>query len=345
MPRASFTGNTFIEPASQPNQKLIAALTRPQDSPIPICDRTFPGQQNRSVKKMAYDWTSNSIAEFGSSTRARAVTIIRPPLLSRWSLLKDLQELVHYRDLLFTLTVHRIKVRYKQSILGVSWAILQPFSMMVILTAVFSQIARLPSDGAPYPIFTYVALLPWNAFATSVSNATGGLVNHSQLVTKIYFPREILPITYVLAALFDLLVASTVLAALMFYYRVPLTLTACWALPIIVVLTSFSLAMGLLSSATQVRFRDIGMAMPLLLQIWMFATPIIYPLSAVPARFRFAYMFNPMVGIIESFRRVILYSQPPDFRVLGASAFTALALLFLSYFYFKRVEATMADVI
>jgi len=131
----------------------------------------------------------------------------------------------------------------------------------------------------------------------------------------------------------------------MFYYRVPLTLTACWALPIIVVLTSFSLAMGLLSSATQVRFRDIGMAMPLLLQIWMFATPIIYPLSAVPARFRFAYMFNPMVGIIESFRRVILYSQPPDFRVLGASAFTALALLFLSYFYFKRVEATMADVI
>ena len=134
--------------------------------------------------------TPNSIADLGSSSRARAVTIIRPPFLSRWSLLKDLSGSSNYRDLLFTLTMHRIRVRYKQSLLGITWAILQPVSMMVILTAVFSQIARLPSDGAPYPIFTYVALLPWNAFATSVSNATGGLVNHSQLVTRILFPAR-----------------------------------------------------------------------------------------------------------------------------------------------------------
>jgi lipopolysaccharide transport system permease protein len=294
---------------------------------------------------MAYDWTSNSIADFSPSSRARAVTVIRPPLLSRWSLLKDLGELFNYRDLLYTLTVHRIKVRYKQSLLGITWAILQPVSMMVILTAVFSQITRLPSDGAPYPIFTYVALLPWNAFATAVSNATGGLVNHSQLVTRIYFPREILPITYVLAALFDFLVASSVLAALMFYYRVPITTTLFYALPIMVVLVTFSLAIALISSATQVRFRDIGMAMPLLLQIWMFATPIIYPLSAVPEHLRFAYMFNPMVGIIESFRRVVLYSQPPGLRTLGASALISFGLLIGSYLYFKRVEATMADVI
>ena len=294
---------------------------------------------------MAYDWTSNPIADFGSSDRIRAVTVIRPPLWSRWSLLKDLRQLIQYRDLLFTLTVHRIKVRYKQSLLGVTWAILQPVSMMVILTAVFSQITRLPSDGAPYPIFTYVALLPWNAFAGSVSTATSGLVNHSQLVTRIYFPREILPITYVLASLFDFLVASSVLAALMLYYRVPVGSTLFYTLPIMAVLITFSLAISLLSSATQVRFRDIGMAMPLLLQIWMFATPIIYPLSLVPARFRFAYMFNPMVGVIEGFRKVVLYSQPPDFRALGVSALIAFFLLIGSYLYFKRVEATMADVI
>jgi homopolymeric O-antigen transport system permease protein len=294
---------------------------------------------------MAYDWTSNSIADFGSSGRARETTIIRPPLLSRWSLLKDLQQLVHYRDLLYTLTVHRIKVRYKQSLLGVTWAILQPVSMMLILTAVFSKITRLPSDGAPYPIFTYVALLPWNAFASSVSTATGGLVNHSQLVTRIYFPREILPITYVLAALFDFLVASSVLVALMFYYKVPVTSTLLYTLPIMVVLVSFSLAISLLSSATQVHFRDIGMAMPLLLQIWMFATPIIYPLSAVPQRLQFAYMFNPMVGVIEGFRKVVLYSQAPDFGALGGSALIVWCLLIGSYLYFKRVEATMADVI
>ena len=294
---------------------------------------------------MAYDWTSNQLADFGSADRTRAITVIRPPLWSRWSLLKDLRQLLQYRDLLTTLTVHRIKVRYKQSLLGVSWAILQPVSMMVILTAVFSKITRLPSDGAPYPIFTYVALLPWNAFAGSVSTATSGLVNHSQLVTRIYFPREILPITYVLAALFDFLVASSVLAGLMFYYRVPVTFALFYTLPIMAVLITFSLAISLLSSATQVRFRDIGMAMPLLLQIWMFATPIIYPLSAVPARFRFAYMFNPMVGVIEGFRRVVLYSQPPGFRALGASALIAFCLLIGSYLYFKRVEATMADVI
>lgn len=294
---------------------------------------------------MAYDWTSKSIAEFDPPTVARRVTIIRTPSLSRLSLFSDLKELAHYGDLLYTLTLHRIKVRYKQSFLGVSWAIIQPVSMMMIFTAVFSLIARVPSGGAPYAIFAYVALLPWNAFASSVSNATSGLVSHSQLVTRVYFPREILPITYVLAALFDFFIASSVLGALMLYYRVPLTAEALYAVPIVIILTAFSLSISLLFSATQVRFRDIGMAVPLLLQLWMFATPIIYPLSAVPARLRFAYLFNPMVGIVESFRRVILYSSSPDFRELGASALISIILLIASYLYFKRIESTMADVI
>lgn len=271
--------------------------------------------------------------------------IIRPPSSSRFELIGNLTELARYKDLLYTLTVHRVKVRYKQSLLGMSWAIIQPLSMMIIFTAVFSLIARVPSDGQPYALFAYAALLPWNYFSTAIANSTGGIVSHSHLVTKVYFPREILPLTYVLAALFDFLIASTVLGALMFYYGVSLTLNAFYALPIILVLTLFAAAIALFFSATQVRFRDVSVGVPLLLQLWMFATPIIYPLSAVPERLLPVYMLNPLVGVIDNFRRVMLHGAPPDLNSLGASALISIALLIASYLYFKRVEATMADVI
>ncbi|HXG91542.1 MAG TPA: ABC transporter permease [Blastocatellia bacterium] len=294
---------------------------------------------------MASSIQSKTIGGALPSIDARPVTIIRAPSVSPFGLIKNLTELAHYRDLLYTLTVHRIKVRYKQSLLGGAWAVIQPLSMMLIFTLVFSLIARVPSDGAPYALFAYVALLAWNCFSTAIANSTAGLVSHSQLVTKVYFPREILPLTYVLAALFDFLIASSVLAVLMLYYGVPLTLNALYALPIILVLALLATAIALLLSATQARFRDVGVAVPLVLQLWMFATPIIYPLSAVPARFRPLYLFNPMVGVIENFRRVILRCAPPDFNSLGTSAFTAALLLIASYIYFKRVEATMADII
>lgn len=294
---------------------------------------------------MAYDRISNFSAPIRFPVERRRVTIIRSPSVSRMSIVSSLIELIHYRDLLYTLTAHRIKVRYKQSILGISWAIIQPVSMMLIFTAVFSLIAGMPSEGSPYAIFAYVALLPWNAFSTSVTNATAGLVSHSQLVTKVYFPREILPITYVLAALVDFLIASIVLAALMVYYRVPLTLRAFYVIPLIFVLTLFSLSIALLLSATQVRFRDIGMAMPLLLQLWMFATPIVYPLSAVPAWLRSIYLLNPLAGLVENFRRVVLYAQEPDFALLSTSSLISGILFIASYSYFKRVETTMADFI
>jgi lipopolysaccharide transport system permease protein len=294
---------------------------------------------------MAYFGTTVSTGKLSTRGGARRVTIINASSASRVSLLSNLRELADYTDLLYTLTVHRIKVRYKQSVLGVAWAIIQPASMMVIFTAVFSLIGRMPSEGAPYAIFAYAALLPWNYFSTGVTNATGGLVSHSQLITKVYFPRIILPVSYVLAALFDFIIASSVLVALMFYYRIPLTMNALYAVPLILVLILFSIAVALVFSATQVRFRDIGIAVPLLLQLWMFATPIIYPLSAVPIRFRMFYMLNPLVGIIESFRRVILRSQPPDFQSLSVSAVISVILLVVSLSYFKRVEATMADII
>ena len=268
---------------------------------------------------------------------------IRPASLSGVNLLASLKKLAQYKDLIWTLCVHRVKVRYKQSILGIFWAILQPLSVMLIFTFVFSIIARMPSDGAPYAIFAYTALLPWNYFSSGVANATVSLANHAQFVTKVYFPREILPITYVAGALFDFLVASTLLAGLMIYYRVPLTINALYAVPIILVLTCFSLAMSFFFSATQVRFRDIGVAVPLLLQVWLFATPVIYPLSAVPEGLRPFYTLNPMVGIVENFRRVILNGAAPETSSLLLSAAIAVILLVVSYLYFKWIEATMAD--
>lgn len=260
-------------------------------------------------------------------------------------LLRGLALLADYADLLRALSLHRIKVRYKQSALGLAWALLQPLSLMLIYTLVFSVIARVPTTGAPYALFAYAALLPWTYFSTALTNATNGLVSHAHLVTKVYFPREILPLSYVIAALFDLLTASSILFALMFYYRVPLTLNALWALPVVFVLTVFLTATSLLLSATQVRFRDIGMAMPLLLQLWMFATPVVYPLEQVPQRFRGLYVLNPMVGVVEGFRRAVVLGEAPDLRLLALSAAVSFLLLPAAYVYFKRVEATVADVI
>jgi lipopolysaccharide transport system permease protein len=278
-------------------------------------------------------------------SHARPIKIIRPVSFSPVDLFRELRGLWHYRDLFYTLTVHRIKVRYKQSALGLAWAILQPLSLMLIYTVIFSVIAKVPSEGVPYAVFAYAALLPWTFFSSSLTNATTGLVSHSQLVTKVYFAREILPLTYVSAAVFDFAIASTFLIALFFYYGVGLTIYALWAIPIFILLAALATAFSLFLSAVQVRFRDIGVAMPLLLQIWMFATPVVYPLSAVPQRFRSLYVLNPTVGVIENFRRVVLQGTAPDLHSLAVSAIVAAILLPLAYLYFKRVEATMADII
>jgi lipopolysaccharide transport system permease protein len=279
------------------------------------------------------------------SRSARHLKVIQPPSFSLRDLQQGLVRLREYGDLLRTLSAHRINVRYKQSLLGFAWAVLQPLSLMLIYTLVFSVIAKVSSGSIPYAVFAYAALLPWTFFATALTNATNGLVSHAHLVTKVYFPREILPLSYVIAALFDLLIASTVMAGLMLHYRVPITVQALWLVPIVAVLTAFVTGVSLIFSATQVRFRDIGMAMPLLMQLWMFASPVVYPLDQVPARFRGLYDLNPMVGIIESFRRVSVEGLAPDMRLLGMAALISFGLLPLAYAYFKKVEATVADVI
>jgi lipopolysaccharide transport system permease protein len=278
-------------------------------------------------------------------TRHSPPLVIRPPAATWRRLPSQVRALLDYGDLLYTLSLHRINVRYRQTALGVLWAVLQPLLMMIVFTAVFSVLARVPSEGHPYPLFAYTALLPWTVFASAVTNATMSLVAHAQLITKVYFPREILPITYVIAGFFDFAIGLVVLGGLMAWYGVTPTAHALYLVPILALLAAWLLAVALVLAAAQVRWRDIGVAMPVLLQVWMFASPVIYPLSIVPDAWRGWYLLNPMAGIIASFRDVLLRGAPPDPGPLGyAVAVTAVALP-MAYFAFKRAEATMADTI
>ena len=258
---------------------------------------------------------------------------------------EHLARLREYADLLYTLSVHRIGVRYKQTSLGFAWALLQPVMMMVIFTAVFSVLARMPSEGMPYALFAFTALLPWSFFNTAVSGGTNSLVSHTHLITKVYFPREILPITYVIAALFDFAIGSIVLLGLMSWYHVPLSVHALSLIPIVILLAAWILAVSLVLAAVQVRFRDIGVALPVLLQVLMFASPIIYPLSAVPAAWRDWYLLNPLAGIVSSFRDVLLRQSAPDPYPLAVAAVITAVVLPAAYLFFKHAEATMADLI
>jgi homopolymeric O-antigen transport system permease protein len=292
--------------------------------------------------------SSDALQMAGAERSERRVKKIRATTFSPLGLLGHLKDLAQYTDLIYTLSQHRVRVRYKQSVLGIAWAVMQPLSLMLIYTVIFSLVAKIETGGPPYAIFVFVGLLPWTYFSTALTSGTSALTSHINLITKVYFPREILPLTYVIAAFFDFIIAWIVLAAMMVYYSVPLTATAIYAIPIIAVMTVFVMAMALLFSATHVRFRDVGVGIPLLLQIWMFATPVVYPLSAVKSlspTLRFIYLMNPMVGVIENFRRVVLQGVAPDFHLLGVSALISLVLLPIAYVYFKHVETTAADVI
>ena len=273
------------------------------------------------------------------------VTVIRPAASAWMHVGEHLARLREYADLLYTLSVHRVGVRYKQTSLGFAWALLQPVMMMVIFTAVFSVLARMPSEGMPYALFAFTALLPWSFFNTAVSGGTNSLVSHTHLITKVYFPREILPITYVIAALFDFAIGSIVLLGLMSWYHVPLSVHALSLIPIVILLAAWILAVSLVLAAVQVRFRDIGVALPVLLQVLMFASPIIYPLSAVPAAWRDWYLLNPLAGIVSSFRDVLLRQSAPDPYPLAVAAVITAVVLPAAYLFFKHAEATMADLI
>lgn len=271
--------------------------------------------------------------------------IVLPPAFTLRYFGRGLTDLLAYRDLLVSLSQHRVRVRYKQSALGMAWAVLQPLALMFIYTILFSVFTRVPTAGVPYPVFVFCALLPWTFFSTAVANSAGSLTAHRELIAKVFFPREILPLTYIFAAVFDLLIAGVILAGMMIYYGVPPRAPMIWAVPVLLVALTFSTALSLLFSALQVRFRDISLAMPLLMQLWMFASPVVYSLDAVPAQYRPWYELNPMAGVVENFRRAILGHAPVDVPSLAVAAAVSLALLLGSYLLFKHQEATMADVI
>jgi lipopolysaccharide transport system permease protein len=278
-----------------------------------------------------------------AAAAARRVTVIGPPATTPAAIARRIAVLPRYGHLLAALTAHRIKVRYKQSALGPAWAILQPVAMMVLFATVFSLIVRIPSAGHPYALFAYTGLLPWTAFASALGSGAASLVSHAPLVTRVYFPREILPLTYVLAALFDLVVASVVLAAMLAWYSIPVTPAVLWVVPLLLLLGLLALALCLILCAVNVRFRDVSVAMPLLLQLGMFASPVVYPLDVVPAHLRGWYVLNPMAGIVDGFRRAVLDGLPPEPVAITASVAVVAVLLPAAYLWFAHVDATMAD--
>lgn len=252
---------------------------------------------------------------------------------------------IQHRYLLRMWSLREIKVRYKQSVIGTAWAILQPVVLMLMFTVVFSVIVQVPSDDLPYPVFSYTAVLPWTFFAASITFAVPSLINNSGLVTKIYFPREVLPIAIVVAAFVDFLVASTIFLVMMIFYQVPSHVTLFWV-PLLLA-TQIILILGVVffASALNVWYRDIRFLTPLGLQLWFYATPIIYPVSMVPERFQELYMLNPMASLIDSYRRTILQGQPPQYIYLLWAIVFSTVLCITGYAYFKHSEARFADVI
>lgn len=274
-----------------------------------------------------------------------AETVIRPPAFSMRGLVDGVRALGGHGDLLYTLTIHRIRVRYKQSVLGIAWAVLQPLATMLVLTVVFAYIARVPTAGLPYGVFALAGLVPWTCFSNALTSATQSLVSHASLVTRVYFPREILPITYVAAAVTDAAIAAVVLLVFMAAHGLGLPVAPGLAALSALLLVALATGASFVLSASQVRVRDIGVAIPIVLQLLMFASPVAYGLDTVPARVRPIYVLNPLAGIVENFRRALLGTGSADVPSLAIAAAWAFVLLPVGYAYFKRVEATAADVV
>jgi lipopolysaccharide transport system permease protein len=257
----------------------------------------------------------------------------------------DLAELWEYRELLFLLAWRDATVRYKQSVVGIGWAVIQPLLMMGIFSLVFGSFAKLPSDGLPYPVFSLCALVPWNYFARSLADSSNSLVGSSHLLTKIYFPRLILPISKVFSGLIDFAIAFILLIGVMAWYHVvPSPRIA--LLPLFVgvaILTSF--AIGLWLTALNVKYRDVGFVVPFLVQVWLYASPVAYSSKLVPVRFQWIYGLNPMVGVVEGFRWALLGRTPPNAESMLSSLFIVVVLLFSGLYYFRRMERTFADLI
>jgi len=270
------------------------------------------------------------------------VTLIRASRSQFWF---GLSEFWKHRRLVYLLVWRDIKVRYKQTVLGALWAVLQPFLTMLVFTLVFGRLAKIPSDGIPYPVFFFCGLLPWQLFATGVVRSSNSLVENRYLVTRVYVPRLVLPVSAVLGGVPDFAVAFALLVGIMLYYRIGVSLAALAVLPLLTLVVATSLAAGLFLSALNVRYRDVGYAVPFLTQLWFFVTPIAYPSSLVSGQWRWLYEFNPMAGAVDGFRWVLLASREARGILSVASVAAAVVVLMLGFFYFQRVERSFADVV
>jgi lipopolysaccharide transport system permease protein len=267
---------------------------------------------------------------------------ISPP--SRWTSL-EFGELWEYRELLYFLIWRDVKVRYKQTALGAAWAVIQPFFMMIVFSLFFGRLAKVPSDGIPYPVFTFCALLPWQLFANALTESSNSLVGNQNLITKVYFPRLVVPISAVLGGLVDFVIAFVILLGMMLYYGI----VPGWAivtLPgfiLLAVLTA--LGVGLWLSALNVQYRDVRYTIGFLVQLWLFLTPVAYPSSIVPEKWRPLYGLNPMAGVVEGFRWALLGKSQPPGAMLWVSVVAVIVILFGGLYYFRRMEQQFADIV
>jgi homopolymeric O-antigen transport system permease protein len=271
-----------------------------------------------------------------------STVIIRPS--PRW-LRFNLRELWEFRELLYFLVWRDVKVRYKQTVLGAAWAVLQPFLLMVVFSIFLGRLAGVPSESLPYPIFVYAALVPWTLFAQSLSGASDSLVGSANLVSRVYFPRLALPVAAVGSFLLDFVIALPLLVGMMVFYGVYPTGNVIW-LPVLTLLALITaLAVGVWLAALNVRYRDVRYAVPFFIQLWLFATPVAYPSSLVPEEWQVILGLNPMAGVVEGFRWALLGTEPRPGMLLAVSAAVTLVVLFGGLVYFSRMERTFADVI
>ncbi len=270
------------------------------------------------------------------------VTVIKP---SKGWVSLGLKDLWEYRELLYFLTWRDIKVRYKQTVLGATWAIIQPFFTMVVFSLFFGRLAKVPSDGIPYPLFAFAALVPWTFFSNGLSQSSNSLVGSANLITKVYFPRLIIPVSSILSGFIDFAIAFAVFILMALYYGIFPTISII-LLPFLLLLGfTTALGVGLWLSALNVKFRDVRYVIPFLTQFWLFATPIAYPSSLLSEPWRTIYGINPMAGVVEGFRWAILGTDTAPGSMIFVSALVSLALLISGVFYFKRVEKSFADII
>jgi lipopolysaccharide transport system permease protein len=256
----------------------------------------------------------------------------------------DLPDLWAHRDLFYFLLLRDVKVRYKQTALGVAWAVLQPLLTMVVFTAIFGRLAGVPSDGQPYPIFVFAGLLPWNFFNQAVTNSSNSLVGNAGLITKVYFPRLVIPAAAVGAGLVDFAIAAVILFGMALYYGVTFSASVIMLIPLALLTTLFATAVGMWMSALNVKYRDVRYALPFALQIWMYVTPIIYPVTFIPVRWRWLIGLNPLSGIIQGFRSAI-FGRPFDWFAIGVSTAITLGVLMCAVVEFRRMEREFADII